>query len=1001
MNENKKKDLELLTLKINPELDLSLSMTFKKLKTLVKKKRGKLYQYFRDSNGQEYESLKSLVKNNETYVETDIDANKINQMKKEQADKADSFMSEVPAPVQTDTTHKTKVVVKQLGKVNLSHHLMFDSFVKTLQKFEFLSPKDEIKLIVLKLDCYNIQIGCVDFLKFLRQTYKYKDQIDMHTGRFKLMKSENEGFSAEKVKMRAIQLIQSKVKRFLESRQNQDNEADSKTAKLRMDIDLKVYTPEQMVKILREKLSKSKCNPKDIVKKFDLSNTKEVVEGEENEAEPEQNVSSSKPEVDKDQITFDTFKKIILEELKFNDLSKEFLDQVYRALDLQAKETISYQEFLTVLYDTKGAELLRVPTNGAKLVEIVRKASNFHFKSPSKFMKFCNHKHPSEITNDEFYVFLKSFTRLDRKSIDKVFLEFAVPKDGTDKTNNNKDISEMAIYESNLLKIYEDSNKSKSRVFSGKKSFEEEKFKSFMDLSGLNLSGFGGGGAGFNDAGRSSHVEEKPEMGGIDNDIYLQNDAPSEFSMDVDRGQVRHKKDQIEELILNISLCTLDQIKYQNKKTKDLFQMFADKLTRMMNFDEFSEAIKFICKDNTIEEDVLSGCYYLFAWPTCKKVTYSKFIQIVEMGKKMNPLYIKVKNRYVSSMEKYRNLYRDELLKMDVKDGEGYVTLIDIIRLFKINKIDISEMDCEFLKEEGIIVLRDKTNCVEINQFINKVFPKKSVFEEYVSHRSAGKLQNSWRKYKSREVVRERQDAFLELLMGGESFGGGSAKSVKKKGKGRKGKKKNSKLEEEEKEKIRKPAEIFEIAGGEKDKTHSLSSKKTLFGVKKRFKKKLTGRALAQAQMGNLLIPKKTSILSGANRQKVEAAVRSILNDVINQAVSYGESLKLTKKVQRRYAQRPITKDVFVLINENYLDVVDVIPSSLSVYRLIGRILWLTYGGVLKQYDVVNGKLLPDIGLVTRIPGKKTKIIDYMVDENSGNIYVLKENWDLELWDIF
>ena len=79
--------------------------------------------------------------------------------------------------------------------------------------------------------------------------------------------------------------------------------------------------------------------------------------------------------------------------------------------------------------------------------------------------------------------------------------------------------------------------------------------------------------------------------------------------------------------------------------------------------------------------------------------------------------------------------------------------------------------------------------------------------------------------------------------------------------------------------------------------------------------------------------------MQGVNRQKVEAAVKSLLNDIINQAVSYGESLNLTNKVQRRYAQRPITKDVFVLLNENYIDVVDVIPSSLSVFRDLGRIL--------------------------------------------------------------
>ena len=884
-------------------------------------------------------------------------------MKKQAEEDADSLMSGPPAPIETGTTHKTKTVVKKLGKVNLSHHLMFKTFAKVLLKFEFLAPKDELKMIVLKLSCYNIQIGCVDYLKFLRQTYKYKDQIDINTGRFKLLKEDNRDRSAQKIKMRAIQMIQARVKKFLEDRQNEDKDKDSKKAQLRADIDLKVYSPEDLVRILREKLAKSKCNPKDVVKKFNLDN-KAPQEGLE-EAESPRNDDKSG---DRDQINFDTFKKIILEELKFDGLSKEFLDQVFYKLDLLANETISYQEFLKVLYDQDAVQMLTVPSEPSKLVEIVRQASNIHFNSPSKFMKFCNHKSSTEITNDEFWVFIKSFTRLDRKSVDKVFLEYAVPRDGTDNTDTkDKKLSDLVVYESDLLKIYEDPNKSRSKVISGKKSFEEEKFKSFMDLSGLNISGFGGGGGGFNEGGRSSYVEDKPEMGGIENDLYgIQNDAPSEFSMEVDRAHVRQKKDQIEELILNISLSTLDQIKYQNKKTKDLFQMFADKLTRMMNFDEFSEAIKFICKDNSIEEDVLSGCYYLFAWPTCKKVTYSKFMEIVEMGKKMNPLYIKVKNRYINSMEKMRTLYRDELLKMDVKDGEGYVTLIDVIRLFKINKIDISEMDCEFLKDEGIIVLRDKTNCVELNQFINKVFPKRSVFEEFVSFKSATKLQNYWRKYKSREVVRARQDAFLELLMGGESFGAASAKSGKRGKKGKKSSRKKSRFEEEEKEKIHKPAEIFEIAGGEKDKSQSSNLTK---GKKGRKKKRLTGKALAQAQMGNLLVPKKTSILSGANRQKVEAAVRSILQDVINKAVSYGESLKLTKKVQRRYAQRPITKDVFVLINENYLDVVDVIPSSLSVYRMIGRVLWLTYKGVLKQYDIVNGKLLPDIGLVTRIPG--------------------------------
>lgn len=136
--------------------------------------------------------------------------------------------------------------------------------------------------------------------------------------------------------------------------------------------------------------------------------------------------------------------------------------------------------------------MLTIPEDPSKLVEIIRRAAHSNFSTGSKFMKYCNHKSSTEITSDEFYVFIKSFTRLERHSVDKVFLKFAVPTKKGLKEGEPVDISEMAIFESDLLKIYEDPlNKSKSRVLSTKKSQDLEKFKSIMDLSGLNMSGFG------------------------------------------------------------------------------------------------------------------------------------------------------------------------------------------------------------------------------------------------------------------------------------------------------------------------------------------------------------------------------------------------------------------------------------------------------------------------------------------------------------------------------
>lgn len=90
------------------------------------------------------------------------------------------------------------------------------TFAKLLRRFEILVSDEHLKLILLRLDCYNIQIGCVNFMKFLKQSYRYKDEIEIHSGRFKLEKGQAIDYSPEKVKMRALSLIQASVKRFLE-----------------------------------------------------------------------------------------------------------------------------------------------------------------------------------------------------------------------------------------------------------------------------------------------------------------------------------------------------------------------------------------------------------------------------------------------------------------------------------------------------------------------------------------------------------------------------------------------------------------------------------------------------------------------------------------------------------------------------------------------------------------------------------------------------------------
>ena len=81
------------------------------------------------------------------------------------------------------------------------------------------------------------------------------------------------------------------------------------------------------------------------------------------------------------------------------------------------------------------------------------------------------------------------------------------------------------------------------------------------------MSGFG---AGLEKQG--SLGEDKMEEGGIGSIMMDGGGAQSEFSVDNERHpQLKSVKDQIENLILDLSVATYDKIKYHGKSRKDIF----------------------------------------------------------------------------------------------------------------------------------------------------------------------------------------------------------------------------------------------------------------------------------------------------------------------------------------------------------------------------------------------------------------------------------------------
>jgi len=56
--------------------------------------------------------------------------------------------------------------------------------------------------------------------------------------------------------------------------------------------------------------------------------------------------------------------------------------------------------------------------------------------------------------------------------------------------------------------------------------------------------------------------------------------------------------------------------------------------------------------------------------------------------------------------------------------------------------------------------------------------------------------------------------------------------------------------------------------------------------------------------------------------------------------------------------------------------------------------------GNLFEYDIANKQNLKSINLSSKVPLKKSRIIDYAFDNKAGRIYTLTDSWMLEVWEI-
>lgn len=112
--------------------------------------------------------------------------------------------------------------------------------------------------------------------------------------------------------------------------------------------------------------------------------------------------------------------------------------------------------------------------------------------------------------------------------------------------------------------------------------------------------------------------------------------------------------------------------------------------------------------------------------------------------------------------------------------------------------------------------------------------------------------------------------------------------------------------------------------------------------------------------------------------------VGDFLTGVINRAVGFGESLILSKEIQKKYEERPVTKDVFVALKDMEVETINIMPHCIFTSTQTGRIMALDKNSHLHQYDLVSKSKLIPLDLSIKVPLKESALLGAAFDSNSG-----------------
>ena len=356
-------------------------------------------------------------------------------------------------------------------------------------------------------------------------------------------------------------------------------------------------------------------------------------------------------------------------------------------------------------------------------------------------------------------------------------------------------------------------------------------------------------------------------------------------------------------------------------------------------------------------------------------------------------------------MEASRRIFNEEFQRMDSEKGTGEVPLNDFIELFEVNDVRLDENDIKLLENEEVLITKNDKKLIKYGRFMKIIFPDSNPIERIIQIQATSKLKRFFYKMRAKKAEQRAQEEEMKKTEGmkrlrspkGTRGGRSTSKTAKKV---------TIQAEPTKEDTIPKHKELYEFekSGAAPkgvisaapattvDKRRSTSAAKRRKGPEKELsmEEKLK-KTLGEPPKDDRTKEKVTAIYNKC---------KTVINEIIDNVLGYGQSLKLSKEIQKKYETRPVIKDVFVTLQDLEIDIIDLVPRSLSVSTSTGRVAYMDKEGNLFEYDIANQQNLKSINLSSKVPLKKSRIIDYAFDNKAGRIYTLTDSWMLEVWEI-